>query len=70
MSKTFTAEGIIADILAGKEVNILGVAKFTPYDKAASVARNPSTGAQIDVPAHKSIKVSVSGALKKRLKGA
>lgn len=69
MSKTFTAEGIAADLLAGKEVNIMGVAKFIPVDKPARVARNPSTGAELQIPAHKGVKVSISSALKKRLKG-
>lgn len=54
----------ITDELAkGNEISLIGFANFKVINKEARTGRNPSTGATIDIPAKKSVKVSVGKAL-------
>ena len=47
----------------GGEVTIPGIAKLTTKARAARVARNPQTGASVDVPAKTVVNVKVLKAL-------
>ncbi len=49
---------------AGGEVNLIGFGKFSTVKKAATKARNPSTGAEVDVPARTAPKFAPGKALK------
>jgi DNA-binding protein HU-beta len=40
----------------GNKVSLTGLGTFTPKDKPARTARNPKTGAKVDVPAKKVVK--------------
>lgn len=56
---------VIKDALAGsEEVNITGVVKFGTKEKAARTARNPQTGAIVNVPAKTVPYAKVSKTLK------
>ena len=46
----------IADVVKTDEVSITGFGKFLTVEKAERVMRNPATGAQVTVPAKKSIR--------------
>jgi len=57
--------GSVTDILKeGDELNLLGFGKFSTSRKEASKGRNPSTGAEIDIPARTVPKFSAGKALK------
>lgn len=68
---TETTKGHVATVLAslgraiagtlreGEEIVIPGVGKLKPDARAARTARNPSTGAMIDVPAKTVVKFKV-----------
>lgn len=53
----------------GEDVHIPGVGKLKLVDKKARTARNPQTGATVNVPARKDVKFSLSSVLKEELKG-
>ena len=57
-------ETIMEAMADGDEVAIPGFLKFTVGELAARVARNPQTGALINVPAKKKVKVKVLSDLK------
>lgn len=67
MSKTFTPEGITADLKQQGFCNIPGVGKLTVKESAARQGRNPATGATISIPAKKSVKFSASKTIKDAL---
>lgn len=67
MAKTFTAESITADLTQQGFCNIPGVGKLTVENAPARTARNPSTGAQINVPAKKKVKFTASKTIKDSL---
>lgn len=50
-------ENITKAVIAGKQVKLPGFVAFDPKTSAARTMRNPSTGAAIDVPEKKVVKV-------------
>ena len=54
----------------GEKITIPGFLSFEQTTRAARTARNPQTGAPIQVPATKAVKISVGAKLKKAAKGA
>lgn len=67
MSKAFTASEIIDALKQGKDFAIPGVGKIKVIQKAARVGRNPRTGENVNIPAQKTIKLSISSTLKEAL---
>lgn len=58
-------EDVLTTALAHKdEVSLPGVGKFTSGIRAARKGRNPSTGAEIDIPEKRVVKFSPSKILK------
>jgi DNA-binding protein HU-beta len=76
LTKT-AAKAIVDDLLkaisdaavAGEEVNFPGFGKFKTKDTPAREARNPSTGATIQVAAGKKVTFQPAKALKDKLNG-
>lgn len=66
-----TVEGVLATIrdalTQGDDVRLLGFGTFTVGQRAASQARNPQTGAPIQVPASKQARFKAGKALKAAL---
>lgn len=57
--------GVLTEVLSeGNEVAIPNLGRFKITDRAARVARNPSTGENIEVPAKKAIKLQLSKNIK------
>ena len=54
----------IASTVKNDEVAITGFGKFVAAERSARVMRNPATGAQVKVPAKKSIKFRPAKSLK------
>ena len=67
MSKAFTASAIIDALKQGKDFAIPGVGKIKVIQKAARVGRNPRTGENVNIPAQKAVKLSISSTLKEIL---
>ncbi|MEM7461986.1 MAG: HU family DNA-binding protein [Pseudomonadota bacterium] len=59
-----TLELITGSLKGGGEVRLLGFGNFVVADRKATTARNPQTGATIQVPASKSPKFKPGKALK------
>lgn len=49
----------------GDEINLVGFMKFAVVDRPARTGRNPHTGEEIQIPAGKSIKATVSKSFSK-----
>lgn len=62
-------ETIREELRNGGAVSILGVAKFGVRERAARTARNPGTGAEVEVPAGKVVKATVLKELKDTVAG-
>jgi DNA-binding protein HU-beta len=66
-----TVEGVLATIrdalTQGDDVRLLGFGTFTVGQRAASQARNPQTGATIQVPASRQARFKAGKALKAAL---
>nr|WP_250807187.1 HU family DNA-binding protein [Neorhizobium tomejilense] len=60
---------ITETLKAGDALTLLGFGKFSAVQKAASKGRNPSTGAEIDVPARVAPKFAPGKGLKDALNG-
>ncbi|MCC6619949.1 MAG: HU family DNA-binding protein [Deltaproteobacteria bacterium] len=66
----FDADGLIQEeLLAGRAVAIRGFGTFEPQRRRPRVARNPSTGAQIQVPAAWAPAFRPADALRARMRG-
>lgn len=70
-SKVATAEAIDAVIAAvtgeltkGKTVQLVGFGSFSTGARAARVGRNPATGAEMQIPAAKTVKFTAGKAFK------
>lgn len=61
-------EGIVKALKAGGEVSIAGLGIFSVKARAARTARNPKTGATVQVPATKVPKFRAAKALKDAVK--
>lgn len=64
-----TLDSITAALKAGDEVRLLGFGNFVVADRKATTARNPQTGATVDVPASKAPKFKPGKALKDAVNG-
>ena len=61
---------MVKEMLKGGESVRLGhVGILKPVNRAARKARNPQTGEEIDVPAHKSVKFKISSKFKDEING-
>jgi DNA-binding protein HU-beta len=58
---------VTASLKRGEEVRLVGFGSFTPVARAAGLARNPRTGAQVKRPASKTARFRVGEALKSAL---
>jgi DNA-binding protein HU-beta len=56
--------GITGALVSGDEVRLIGFGNFIVADRKASTARNPQTGATIQVPASKAPRFKPGKALK------
>lgn len=63
----FIFDRIKEELAEGKQVRLHKFGTLEARDRAAGVARNPVTGARIDVPARRVVKLTVSPALKEVL---
>jgi len=61
-------DGIVRTLKSGGEVSIAGLGIFSTKARAARVARNPRTGASVNVPAMKVPKFRAAKALKDAVK--
>jgi DNA-binding protein HU-beta len=61
-------EAIISSLKKGEEVSIAGLGIFSVKHRAARTARNPRTGATVNVPATKVPKFRAAKALKEAVK--
>jgi len=59
-----TIETIISTVGSGEKILLPGFLSFEVQDKAASTGRNPATGATIQIPARKVVKVKLGKTLK------
>ena len=57
-------DSVTASLKAGTEVRIVGFGSFVPVERAAGLARNPKTGAQVKRPASKTARFRVGEGLK------
>jgi DNA-binding protein HU-beta len=51
----------------GEEVRLMGFGSFTPIARAATLGRNPRTGAEVKVPASRTAKFRIGEGLKSAL---
>ena len=51
------------------EVSLPGIGKIKVVDRAERTARNPQTGDEIKVPAHKTLKLSLGKGVKETING-
>jgi len=58
-------EIISEELLNGEEITLSGLGTFVLQDKEERVCRNPQSGEEITVPAHKSPKFKMSPTFKK-----
>lgn len=61
-------DGIVSELKTGGEVSIAGFGIFSVKNRAARQARNPKTGATVQVPATKAPKFRPAKALKEAVK--
>lgn len=55
---------ITSELKAGNKIKVAGLGVFVRKERAARKARNPKTGAIVDVPAKKAVRFRVSKSLK------
>ena len=55
---------ITAEVKLGNKVKVAGLGTFIMKERAARKARNPKTGAVVDVPAKKAVRFRASKSLK------
>ncbi|REE07315.1 DNA-binding protein HU-beta [Paraburkholderia sp. BL27I4N3] len=61
---------IMATVTKGDAVQLIGFGAFSTGERAARVGRNPATGAEINIPAAKTVKFSAGKAFKDAVNGA
>lgn len=59
-----TLEAIGESLQEGNAVQLVGFGTFTPKERAARTGRNPQTGAELKIPASKTVGFKVGKALK------
>ncbi|MFH1074950.1 MAG: HU family DNA-binding protein [Candidatus Firestonebacteria bacterium] len=55
---------ITTEVKVGNKVKVAGLGTFVMKERAARKARNPKTGAMVDVPAKKTVRFRASKSLK------
>ncbi|MFI4973249.1 MAG: HU family DNA-binding protein [Caulobacterales bacterium] len=60
-------DSVTGSLKAGKEVRLVGFGSFVPVARAAGMARNPRTGAQVKRPASRTARFRVGEGLKSAL---
>ena len=60
-------DSVTASLKRGEEVRLVGFGRFVPVARAAGLARNPRTGAQVTRPASKTARFHIGEALKSAL---
>jgi DNA-binding protein HU-beta len=63
-------EGITGALTKGEEVRLVGFGTFSVKARAATTGRNPSTGAEIQIPASNNARFKPGAALKEALNKA
>ncbi|HML51957.1 MAG TPA: HU family DNA-binding protein [Propionicimonas sp.] len=58
---------IAAELAAGVKVSLSGFGSFEVRDRAARTGRNPQTGTQLVIPAHRSVVFRPAAALRERV---
>ena len=61
---------VTAAVTKGDTVQLVGFGSFSTGARAARVGRNPSTGAEIQIPAAKTVKFTAGKAFKDAVNGA
>jgi len=56
-------------VVNGEPIRVGDIGIIKPVVRAARKARNPQTGEEIDVPAHKSVKFKISSKFKDEING-
>jgi DNA-binding protein HU-beta len=76
-SKTVTGDmldalvaAITGEVTKGGTVQLVGFGSFSSGARAARVGRNPATGAEIQIPAAKTVKFTAGKAFKDAVNGA
>ena len=64
-----TTKAIVDAVAAGEKIAIQGFGTIESVDKPERVCRNPATGADVVVPAHKAPKFKFGSAFKAAVKG-
>jgi len=62
-------EAITSQLKAGQEVRLVGFGAFVVGERKAGKGRDPRTGAEIDIPAAKSVRFRASKALRESVSG-
>ncbi len=57
-------DAVTASVKSGDKVIVPGFVSFEQVERAARTGRNPQTGAAMEIPAQKAVKVSAGKALK------
>mgnify|MGYP003571273147 CR=1 FL=1 len=60
---------IVEEVAAGNRIEIYGVGQFKPVGVAERKGRNPQTGEEITIPAHKKVVFSPSKRFKEKVNG-
>jgi DNA-binding protein HU-beta len=60
-------DSVTASLKRGEEVRLVGFGRFIPVARAAGLARNPRTGAEVKRPASKTARFHIGEALKSAL---
>jgi DNA-binding protein HU-beta len=60
---------VISTVGAGDTVQLIGFGSFSTGARAARVGRNPATGAEIQIPAAKTVKFTAGKAFKDKVNG-
>lgn len=63
-------DSIVDNVASGKKVQVVGFGTFESRARAARKGRNPSTGAEIDIPATVVPSFSAGKTFKEKVKGA
>lgn len=61
---------VTAAVKSGDKVVVPGFVSFEPTQRSARTGRNPQTGATLNIPAQKAVKVSAGKSLKDAVRGA
>lgn len=64
-----TIDAISAQLVAGNAVSLPGLAKFETRNRPARQVRNVATGAMLDKPADRAVKISALSKLKMAVNG-